>query len=1121
MVDRKAVIPDDSTCISLGLPGANDNPTLACQGCINYTDMRLDRPNAKRSTKKGGRTECLYPFLKDENSKEKTKRQTWALINAYLLRDAATHDDSTSTQQKYEAADDESDAVLNDILRDDGGDPQKHAPLCPKVSPDPTALQSLFEEPSPSESVIGDKEVGAANDDIQNLTDAIASGALPSTPMRSPSPPDLPAARAIEDALQSIVEESSPSESVVDDGEEMDIFALAEILSSPGALSSTPLRSPSPKKPSKKKRKYKLGFHSEKVGGVEVQGVPNTYSLVRTQTLAMLMKSNIEVNQLKKTVSGKKFNWNDTARWFIACGLSQIPRASFYALEQFIPCIIAALFVQAGIGGLCFEALANSMPSQATIKHIAFDGAAECLAIQRVRLSKALAVMLGCDKGQRHGVDHLPKYLSFFNLEDDCVEGFCLDNDPTAGTSKGTAEAVAHSLNTKVGKEVLVDLRGQSTDSGGGGTLHSLKAELETLGWVSQYQYFVLPCTIHGWQRALQNAMEGVFGLGGLESRNLLQLVHSCYDLQQCFPGDELSAMWTIAVFREEPLGAEGDTEIGDEWATPNRMSAAVLTRWWYVNTAVVHLLTYWVEWKTLAQKCVNSHRSGTKVNKIASSIRSLMEEPKLRADAEFVKAVSLSLFNPHLLWLQGYDEIVKDVGYRCRNMAERYYLMTEDLNRLRNGGWKKDPAFGDFLAASKKLEVEEDPEISVSVPVATELGHRQITFSPDDCISSADTFFRLFQETCTKHFDTWRNGENAVFMFAGDQDCASALAEWTLSGNLPAENKISQTSRETHGDSSVAINLREYILFVTENQTKELLSATNLVREHGDAVKLLADGESLWNNENEGLRLLAVWCKVNLVPNMSSTHRVEAQVREASLVGISGRDPCMRSAIALLRSTVDKAANKATVQEHKRHNIRRGNQHMSGGVQGQRQVLSSLAKRKRRPNDAGDECSSADPNLIGQTPRGALRTKYLLETTDDFNKTLESRHDRAKYRKELAAVYKSATCRYDQIRIEKKMELLADKMDTQRAPNVIQREVGVDLTPLMKGKIPFSKLNNKEHKAYFIEELRMRNVDGISAATHWNKLCNMMKAATNDDKCWFEPLTPFFKENIDKILSK
>jgi hypothetical protein len=90
--------------------------------------------------------------------------------------------------------------------------------------------------------------------------------------------------------------------------------------------------------------------------------------------------------------------------------------------------------------------------------------------------------MLGCDKGQQHGLDHLPKCLSYFDIKKDGVESFCLDNNPTGGTSDATASAVAHSLSTKVGEEVLKELRGQSTDSGGGRTMHSLKEGLQLEG---------------------------------------------------------------------------------------------------------------------------------------------------------------------------------------------------------------------------------------------------------------------------------------------------------------------------------------------------------------------------------------------------------------------------------------------------------------------------------------------------------------------------------------------------------------------------------------------------------------------------------------------------------------
>jgi hypothetical protein len=136
MASGTAVIPDDATCISLCLPGSNESPTLACQGCIDFADVLTLRPTAKRNKK----NECKYPFEdKFRTDKEGAKRDTWAKINAYLLRPAAN--DVSSTQQNDEANDDESDAALNnDTLPDDVGDPQKQAPLCRQVSPDPARV---------------------------------------------------------------------------------------------------------------------------------------------------------------------------------------------------------------------------------------------------------------------------------------------------------------------------------------------------------------------------------------------------------------------------------------------------------------------------------------------------------------------------------------------------------------------------------------------------------------------------------------------------------------------------------------------------------------------------------------------------------------------------------------------------------------------------------------------------------------------------------------------------------------------------------------------------------------------------------------------------------------------
>jgi hypothetical protein len=96
---------------------------------------------------------------------------------------------------------------------------------------------------------------------------------------------------------------------------------------------------------------------------------------------------------------------------------------------------------------------------------------------------------------------------------------------------------------------------------------------------------------------------------------------------------------------------------------------------------------------------------------------------------------------------------------------------------------------------------------------------------------------------------------------------------------------------------------------------------------------------------------------------------------------------------------------------------------------------------------------------LIGRAPRGALRTKRLLGTIDELNKILHSRQDRAAYRRDLADRNKSPALCYNDLLIANKMDFIKDKIDIQRAPNAIEREKGVDVTPLMAEKLMLHNL--------------------------------------------------------------
>jgi hypothetical protein len=85
---------------------------------------------------------------------------------------------------------------------------------------------------------------------------------------------------------------------------------------------------------------------------------------------------------------------------------------------------------------------------------------------------------------------------------------------------------------------------GQTTNSGSGGVLYSLERFLKKLNLCSVPTYFVAPCTLHGMNLIFANSVKGVFGEGGLDYRNVMQLLHSLYDLVGWYEHHELLLMW-------------------------------------------------------------------------------------------------------------------------------------------------------------------------------------------------------------------------------------------------------------------------------------------------------------------------------------------------------------------------------------------------------------------------------------------------------------------------------------------------------------------------------------------------------------------------------------------------
>ena len=166
------------------------------------------------------------------------------------------------------------------------------------------------------------------------------------------------------------------------------------------------------------------------------------------------------------------------------------------------------------------EHLSKIGPSENLLRDIVRDGAGDCLLWLMDELKKADAVFLACDKGNRKGVDHLAKVLSWWDETERCVRSVCLDIDGSGGSSENNVgDAIDHSLKKLL--DAVEVLAGQSHDGGGGGVGDSLMDGLKARNRTCLIGYYATFCTLHALQLGLSRGFEAAFGGGGIGLRML------------------------------------------------------------------------------------------------------------------------------------------------------------------------------------------------------------------------------------------------------------------------------------------------------------------------------------------------------------------------------------------------------------------------------------------------------------------------------------------------------------------------------------------------------------------------------------------------------------------------
>ena len=613
------------------------------------------------------------------------------------------------------------------------------------------------------------------------------------------------------------------------------------------------------------------------------------------------------------------------ALWAIAT--CAVPALALSAAQFLFPLIVLAFLHDTGIfeNGVPADTHPRCFPSDAALrKHVITQAVRDTTTLGKMLLN--VPMYIACDKGNKRGISHFVKHLCWWCRIAGQVRAQALDIDASGGTTQECADAIEASMNKlkAVAGAATHLLAGQGTDSGGGGVLDGLADALQAKInlCVDVNDYLVANCCIHALQLQLRNAVVAVFGEGGLDKTNMMQMLHSVCDLQEAIEANEWRHMlWkssefvhsfdpSIIIMDEQaidvlPARAKCQNEFHQACnkivgfhskfnkAAPTdpeslsqckdtiyaKVAAPILTRWWTVGAGASYLFECCLQLCHACQAIINTHPGDSKANKIASGLFSLMTDHQNFIDMALVRCFNKAYVHPHLRWLQACTDFTNRHGFQSHNIAIRHFLMHRDLSGVT--GRQMD----DYHEAIE----ENDPE--------------------GTHFAKLELFVKASQDSLQKHFSRWMTPKMLPSALLSEPPLAKVVASVMLKADAPSNAALApevlphpiagemQFMSAAHGR---VINVKALDRFIRQNVDDDA--------EHAAADQQAADAllqglnlrDKDYTNNHGDIRLRM---HRKCPPCPSQTQFVESGVKDAKNVSSTDRSEQVRTCMSVTRS--------------------------------------------------------------------------------------------------------------------------------------------------------------------------------------------------------------------------
>ena len=197
------------------------------------------------------------------------------------------------------------------------------------------------------------------------------------------------------------------------------------------------------------------------------------------------------------------------------------------ATEMNFAGVLDALFYDIGFE-YSPEQLGKACPSQRTISRYELHLAVDCVAkvLSEIKEDGAESVGIMTDHGHRSGQDHFVVVITWSGKIDNQrrIKYFCPSIDSSGHTALEAAQAVKLVFERFLGDGVVV-VHCASGDAGGGASIQHLHPKLIDLG-VMAVKSKEANCSLHGKQKAIENASIKTLGDQGLGCRGPTQMIY-------------------------------------------------------------------------------------------------------------------------------------------------------------------------------------------------------------------------------------------------------------------------------------------------------------------------------------------------------------------------------------------------------------------------------------------------------------------------------------------------------------------------------------------------------------------------------------------------------------------